>query len=787
MSNRPFLSPRRCTACAALLGMAALAALATAPGAAVAAPAAVSPRAAAPAHRVTYAATRSPADGATFTETWSTGPIRLGYAIAQSSPVEVTLDGQPSVVVGDRAGFLDAFELSDAVAGGSGPPTPTIPAGWADVHANAPIDSTPSVATTASGTDILVGSGNDAFPDGGGYQAYDTDGSLRWITPVVDPTSDGDPAGGVFAGLSVGTLQAAATTGPSAVAGSLGQVAYSLDPSSGDPLPGWPFLDTDSTHATSALADLYGTGRDEIVQASDQTAGLAAGQQYHDGGTLRILSGTGDQICRASTDQVLDSSPAVGGFLPGGATGIVDGTGDFFAGASDTDTVRAFDTHCRPVWSATLDGDTFSSPALSDVLGNGSLQVVEGTSRGVGGGGSVYALDGATGATIWSAAVPEEVIGSVTTADLFHDGYDDVLVPTIDGLDILDGRTGDLVAALDGPGQGDLGLQNSPLVTVDPDGDVGITLAGYVPGAARVDHFEIADSDGAAAVGAGSWPMFHHDAQLTGDAGGTPAPGSVPVCSVPSAAYDGYELATSDGGVRSYPDPGQPFCGSAGGEHLVRPVVGIATAPSIGGYWLAASDGGVFAYGQAGFLGSMGGSHLDAPIVGIAATPDGGGYWLVAADGGIFAYGDAAFLGSMGGSHLDAPIVGMAATADGGGYWLVAADGGIFAYGDAAFDGSLGGLRLHRPIVGIARDPHSGGYWILGADGGIFAFGGAPYLGSTGGQASASSMVGMAASTDGSGYRLAGANGGLFAYDAPFLGAATLSGLVAPVTGIAGS
>ena len=50
-----------------------------------------------------------------------------------------------------------------------------------------------------------------------------------------------------------------------------------------------------------------------------------------------------------------------------------------------------------------------------------------------------------------------------------------------------------------------------------------------------------------------------------------------------------------------------------------------------------------------GFYGSMGGQHLNKPIVGMAATPDGGGYWLVASDGGIFTFGDARFYGSTGG------------------------------------------------------------------------------------------------------------------------------------------
>ena len=731
---------------------------------------------------------RTPAVLPTINETWTSGPLPdAGAPIAQSSPTPVTLDGQPSVVVGDRAGNLFAFNLGNPTQGSGpfpSPGTPVTPAGWSAVRTQDPIDSTPSV--TPNGTEVLVGSGNDAYPTYGGYQAYGTDGSLRWTRTVVNPPTDTDPAGGVFAGISLGTLQAAATSGPSAVAGSLGQVAYALDPTTGSPLPGWPFLDTDSTHATSALADLYGTGRDEIVQASDQSQGLANGQSYQNGGMLRILSGTGNVICRAATDQVLDSSPAVGGVLAGGATGIVVGTGTYFPGAADTDTLRAYDSHCNLAWSDKLDGSTFSSPALSDLSGDGSLDVVEGTDTGTD--GSVWAVNGATGATRWMTHLPgHRVIGSVVTADLFDQGYQDVLVPTTNGMYILDGITGAIVAELDGPGAGDLGIQNSPLVTADPNGTVGITLAGYggYPSFGRVDHFEIAGS-GAEAVGAGSWPMFHHDPQLTGDAGGTPAVGSVTACTVPSAAYSGYDLVAADGGVSTYPSPGQPFCGSTGGLTLTRPVVGMAMAPSVGGYWLVASDGGIFAFGAAGFHGSMGGSRLNAPIVGMAATPDGGGYWLVASDGGIFAFGNAPFLGSTGGKHLNAPIVGMASTADGQGYWLVAADGGVFAYGDARFDGSMGGRALARPMVGMARDPNSGGYWLLASDGGIFSFGGAPFFGSTGGEALAAPVRGMAGTTNGTGYRLAAADGGVFSYSAPFLGSAAGLPLVAPVVGIAG-
>ncbi len=191
---------------------------------------------------------------------------------------------------------------------------------------------------------------------------------------------------------------------------------------------------------------------------------------------------------------------------------------------------------------------------LSDVMGNGSLQVVEGTDQGPGRSGSVWVLDAATGHTIWEASNIGRVIGSVVTADLTGSGYDDVLVPTIAGTRIFDGRTGTEIADL----SPSLGLQNSPLVTQDPNGTIGITLAGYTAssmspdGVGEIDHYEIGGSNGAEAVGGAAWPMFHHDPQLTGNAGRTTPIGSVSRCSVPDAAYSGYDLVASDGGLFTY-------------------------------------------------------------------------------------------------------------------------------------------------------------------------------------------------------------------------------------------
>ncbi len=714
-----------------------------------------------------------------WTETWSTGALPDdGQPIALSSPTVANLDGQSSVVVGDRRGFVYGYHL------GSTSPSGTSVAGWPTTNESGPIDSPASVSPVGFGlSSVLIGSGNDADPTTGGYQAFGPSGGQLWHTGVVNPPTDTAPATGVQAGLTVGTLQFGGTD---TVAGSLGQVSYALNAGTGGPLAGWPFFNSDSTHSTAALADLYGTGQNQIIVGGDQSAGEGQGQTYSNGGHLRILTSSGNQLCRADTNQVVDSSPAVGGFLSGGATGIVVGTGSFFPGASDSDTVRAYNTLCQLVWSTSVDGSTFSSPALSDVLGNGSLQVVEGTDQGTGGSGSVWVLNAATGQTMWRAANIGRIIGSVVTADLSGNGYDDVIAPTIAGTRIFDGRSGTEIADLSPA----LGLQNAPLVTDDPNGSIGITLAGYTAsasspnGVGEIDHYEIGGSNGAEAISGAAWPMFHHDPRLTGNAGGTTPIGSIPRCDVPSSVYSGYDLVAADGGIFTY---GQmPFCGSTGGMRLNAPVVAMAMAPAVGGYWEVAADGGIFTFGGAHFYGSMGGRPLNQPIVGMAATPDGRGYWEVAADGGIFAFGDAAFFGSMGGTRLNQPVVGMSSSTDGHGYRLVASDGGIFAFGDAPFEGSMGGIRLNRPVVGTANDTNSGGYWEVASDGGVFSFGGAPFYGSTGAITLNAPVTGMAVSDNGSGYRFVASDGGVFSYNVPFYGSMGGLPLNQPMVGMAG-
>ncbi len=690
-----------------------------------------------------------PHAGLPISLTWQQVLPDGGAPIGQSSPSEATLDGSgPAAVVGDRAGNVWAFHLSN----GSGV------AGW-PAHTGAPIDSTPSVTPDGGGTDdVFVGAGNAANPNVGGYYAFNHAGSQIWGHNASDPNGNH----GVQGSMSVGSLNGVNAV----VAPSLGQEEYAFNSVNGAVLPGWPFFTADSGFSTPSLADLYGNGQTDVIEGGDSTAGIAFGQTYTNGGHVRVLGPGGNLICDHDTNQTVDSSTAVGNFLAGGQIGIAVGTGSYYPGAPDTNTLLALNGACGVVWQANLGGVTTDSPAIGDLEGDGNVEVVEGANTGTG--GLVWALNGATGTAMpgWPQAVAGQIIGGITTADLSGGGYNDLLVPTTSGLAIFDGRSAQLVAVL---GAGAIGLQSSPMVTVDPNGAIGITIAGYDAGnAGIIQHYEVAGSAGRS-LGKRSWPMFHQNPQLTGWLN-QPAPGHLnqPIVGMASTANGrGYWNVASDGGLFAFGNAA--FYGSMGGHPLNRAIVGMASTHDGHGYWEVASDGGLFAFGDAGFYGSTGSLALNRPVVGMASTPDGRGYWLVASDGGLFAFGDAGFYGSTGSLVLNQPVVGMAATPDGRGYWLVASDGGLFAFGDAAFDGSMGGHPLNRPVVGMASNGAQG-YWLVASDGGVFSFGNAPFYGSTGSLALVQPVVGMAPGRRGSGYWMVAADGGMFAFNVGFYG-----------------
>ena len=721
-----------------------------------------------------------------------------------SSPNLVTLDGAGgSVVVGSRVnGCVYAVHLSN------GSTTP----GWPQCT-GAAVDSAPAAVPAGGGLDdVVVTTGNVSGMNPAALNAnngqiidYGPGGNVLWNRALPDTHGTYGPHPAVAASPAVGDTGTGQTR---IVVGGVSQSIYSLDPSTGGTVGGWPQATADTTFATAAIANVDGSN--QIIAASDSTAGPGSLNNWN-GGSVRLMGAPGSTGWTVASNEVVSSSPVVGN-LDGSGPVAVYGHGRHWGG-SDGDGVTAVNAANGAIlWERHLGGYTLASPALADLLGNGQRDVVEPTWTAVGQttGAVVYAFNPG-GQTLWgpvtlpeppgSSGDPNTIAGGVATAD-FGEGYQDVVVAAGLGFDILDGRSGGIVSSqglnLNSPrgsfggdsNFANLNMQNSPLVTPDPSG-VGddIVVAGTYGGVngdntqGFIAAYQVT-SGANNSVGSGAWPQFHHDAQLTGSAiAPAPPPGT---CSpdVPPCSTEGYWEAATDGGIFAYGNA--PFYGSMGGRPLSRPVVGIAATADRRGYWEVASDGGLFAFGDAQFCGSMGGRHLNQPVVAMASTPDSGGYWEVATDGGIFAFGDAHFYGSMGGTRLARPVVGIASTSDGRGYWEVASDGGVFAFGDAAFHGSMGGQHLNLPVVGIAPTPTGAGYWMVASDGGLFAFGDAGFHGSMGGQHLNRPVVAMSATHTGNGYWMIASDGGVFSFgDAFFRGSAGNLVLNQPVTGMA--
>ena len=445
--------------------------------------------------------------------------------IAQSSPIIANLDSLGgAIIVGDRKGYLYAVHRTD------GSPV----AGWPVKTGSAttgPIDAPASVARLGHHQfdTVFIGVGTDEWPVATyAYQSFSARGVRRWAAQATDVQPEPFHVHGVTAGLTVGPIDHGSL---GVFAGTTAQSSQAFNARSGALM--WNFYTADSTHSTASLSPLKSGGPLRIIVGGDSTAGNGFGTWYENGGHVRIMSTEGHLRCELKPvpNETVDSSTAVGRFLPGRKMGIVVGTGTYWQG-SDQNSVIAMNPRCGLVWKRSVHGSTLASPALADTNGDGKADIVEITSGGVDKPGWLYVLDGRgrnlpgfpvhTQHPIWGTASP-------VTADLAGQGYQDILVPTLQGLEIYDGHSGVLVALLPVPDA--IGMQNSPMVSERDDGTLEITIAGYqgtslgcAPGRSGCLQGVIAEyvvNNPGARIGDPklSWPMFHHDPQLSGALG----------------------------------------------------------------------------------------------------------------------------------------------------------------------------------------------------------------------------------------------------------------------------
>lgn len=634
-----------------------------------------------------------------------------------SSPNVATLDsGGPSMVVGAENGQLFALHLSN------GSPV----AGW-PAQTGMPIDSSPSVAPLGPGgldnVFVCIGNANTANASGeqGGYVAYGPGGNRLWYQPGPWPLH---PNAAVQASMAVGNV--AANGHPDVTAGEIGQEIYSLSAASGAVLPGWPYPTADSVYSSPALANLTGTGTD-VISGGDQTAGSGNGKVYQSGGTLRVLNGAGQLLWHFRTNQVIDSSPAVGDLANNGHQEIVFGTGSYYQNVSDTNKLFVLSSSGQLLWSANLGASTWPSPTLADLFGNGQLDVVEGTFTGTNQ-GYVYAY-GPSGQLLpgfpVQPAAGRFIDGQITTADLFGNGQQDLLVPSPLGLFAYSPQ-GKLLFNV---GANQVVMQNSALVTQDANGTLGITIVGQdvqSPSSTLVQHYEIAGGK----PGARGWPQFRHDPRLTGNMAPPPLSVLTHTCSTA----------------------------------LRGPVIGLANKASGTGYWMANAVGSISECGGASFLGSLGG-HAPSPVTVLSASAGGNGYYMVTAAGNVYNFGDAKWYGSVASLHLSSPVVGFSPLSNGNGYYLATAAGNVYNFGAATWHGSLAGRHFPR-VAGIATSGN--GYYLATVNGSVFNFGSVPWLGSAVNDHIPSPITAIAASAGG--YYLATTEGNVYSYGLPYRG-----------------
>jgi putative cell wall-binding protein len=498
-----------------------------------------------------------------------------GAVVRESSPGLADLDGD---------GRLDVvFGAHDqrvyALRGGDGADV----AGW-PAPTTGEIDSSPSFAdVTGDGQpEVFIGSGvaNDRS---GAMYAFGSSGRVKYRRAFPDPDY---PSGGpVHSTPALGDVQ-----GNGDLEASVGALAvrslWSVRARDGASITGRElYYWDDSIYSSPALADVTGDGIAEVVVGGDATPGPPVD---HRGGMVRAVDHTGRAVWTFLTNDIVRSSPAVGDVDGDGKLEVVFGGGDFWHG-TDATAVFALDAATgRLEWRRSTDGVTDGAPALADVDGDGRLDVAIATfnSNPVRAGdtplpvkgGSVYALDGRTGADLHGfpqASGGGAVLAGLTTADLDGDGGQDLVVPTGAFVAAFSGKTG---ARLFDVASGDRVAFQSSAALADLDGNGRLDLVAV---GTRTDGTGVAyrwELPAPARSGPLGWHQFHKDSRRTGSWTSTvPDTATIPFSRVAGADRYATAVALSAGA-------------SKGGTVYVA--TGGAFADALAGGPAAAHDGG---------------------------------------------------------------------------------------------------------------------------------------------------------------------------------------------------
>ncbi len=366
--------------------------------------------------------------GSPPTIAYKTGwPVAVDKLIDRSSPALGNLDDDADleIVVGTVGKKVYAFN-----------PDGCLLPGW-PVSVSAEVNSSAAIGDIDGDgmADVVIGVGWQDQQNDGAIYAFDRYGQVLPGWPVVTQDhnmgADGHPDG-VFATPALVDLDGDGVL--DVVVGSFDQYLYGLR-GDGTAAPGWPFFMFDSTWSSVAVGDIDNDGRQEIVIGAYTHSGFPPGLSTVDGGGILWALDTNGQVkpgWPVVTDLHIDSSPALGDLDGDGTLEIVVGTGHEPACARGH-AVYAFHADGTPVagWPQATGDYVWPSPALADLDGDGRLEVVASCADGC-----VYVWndDGTPAAGSWPVRPLNEsgVNGTLTSSplvlDLDHDGDLEVVI-----------------------------------------------------------------------------------------------------------------------------------------------------------------------------------------------------------------------------------------------------------------------------------------------------------------------------------------------------------------------
>jgi hypothetical protein len=321
--------------------------------------------------------------------------------IQRSSPAigDLDNDGVKEIVVGGSDGYLYAVNPEDCSAVPGWPKqvndyfTPDVK-GIDQQSPTQDIESSPVVADIdGDGRPEVIATVGwmPQYHQNGGAIVFEHNGVVKsgWPKATLDVHGAGSmfwhPDGysdGVFSTPAIGDIDGDGD--PEIVYGGFDKCIYAWN-SDGTSVDGWwnealgkpARCMPDTIWSSPALADLDGDHVLDIVIGTDSHPDYA-------GGSVWAFKGNNTELWHVYTTQVMMSSPAVGDINADGYPEIVIGTGTYYPqgykGITDGYKVYAFDRfgNSLPGWPTHTAGPMYASPALADLNGDGTLEIMIG-------------------------------------------------------------------------------------------------------------------------------------------------------------------------------------------------------------------------------------------------------------------------------------------------------------------------------------------------------------------------------------------------------------------------